>query len=887
MLGDGPFLKAAGGGAVAEVQITAEQLLKEAASLEKTIGDPRRSLKSFEPKRVRGQVDDLELADYRARRRKAFEDNVRGKRHGVAAWIKYAQFEIEQRDIRRARSIYERALEWNSDSIDVWEKYLALEASANVDLARRLFERAVTVLPRVARFWLRYAAFEEAVALRTSSTASGAASIGYGERARAIFQRWTDAPHVPAEAFVAWADLETRLAFKTDTALASTGATMPSATGVSTALQRRLNRVERAREVLDKLLKMRPTNLKAFLVATTWYQQHHQPELARAVYTTGFRTFLDLLNNTRDFDLVMNAITHEVDVAELDRKTGGRATSTRFVSFLIAFAESEEKGGNLEKAREVLREALQALRAVKAPGRIVDTLIDADDAFVRRSGTAEDVESAAYNRRLDRQLRICFGISVDKVLDLLAGATGGQVRTTVSPQEASDFLNLVDRGLESKSLRQTPLSTDEQVKEIVLRLANMCTSPREAERGAEKGAVKEASKEEWKPYTYFIMQVAMFFEIVMGNFEQAQLLWDNLGRTVPHRQVPFAKIWTETAGFYIRRMDVTSARKTLGRGIGLGCRKLKLYKFYVDMELKLGEIDRARKVAATMVEKCPQNPDAWLLLAAVESNTNQGRVRAIYVLDRALQSTLPRSLKIFEALIDFHSAVLPDVGEDAGSDDDDDGDRKRKGEEREDVREESAEEEHEQELRDIIQGFKQMKDACVDDPDTLIEVIMAEASFELGPKRRRQDCARAVLEQAQNEAKKNGQKALRAALLRRWLKLEIDRIRALDSEGKQAPPSDTVFIKALRRRQPRQVVVRKLRSATIENEDDVDTHSPRGEEAQELVDEEVWLFPDDEDDREGPSGGDKVVAEKALSIVEAARKWRQSKAASASPEKMT
>lgn len=79
------------------------------------------------------------------------------------AWIKYAQFEASHNEFDRARSVYERALEVDSRAPDVWVslipngkhtnvqlKYTDMELKArNINHARNLFDRAVTLLPRV------------------------------------------------------------------------------------------------------------------------------------------------------------------------------------------------------------------------------------------------------------------------------------------------------------------------------------------------------------------------------------------------------------------------------------------------------------------------------------------------------------------------------------------------------------------------------------------------------------------------------------------------------------------------------------------------------------------------------------------------------------------
>ena len=65
----------------AEVQRTAEQLLREAKERELELLPPPPQQK----------ITDEEPNDYKLRKRKTFEDNIRKNRTVISNWIKYAQ----------------------------------------------------------------------------------------------------------------------------------------------------------------------------------------------------------------------------------------------------------------------------------------------------------------------------------------------------------------------------------------------------------------------------------------------------------------------------------------------------------------------------------------------------------------------------------------------------------------------------------------------------------------------------------------------------------------------------------------------------------------------------------------------------------------------------
>lgn len=156
--------------APAEIQITAEQLLREAKE---------RDLEILPPPPKQKISDPAELADYQHRKRKAFEDNIRKNRTVISNWIKYAQWEESQKEIQRARSIYERALDVDHRLITLWLKYTEMEMrNRQVNHARNLWDRAVTILPRANQFWYKYTYMEEML-----ENVAGA---------RQVFERWME-----------------------------------------------------------------------------------------------------------------------------------------------------------------------------------------------------------------------------------------------------------------------------------------------------------------------------------------------------------------------------------------------------------------------------------------------------------------------------------------------------------------------------------------------------------------------------------------------------------------------------------------------------------------------------------------------------------------------
>uniref|UniRef100_A0A8C7Z5T2 Crooked neck-like protein 1 n=1 Tax=Oryzias sinensis TaxID=183150 RepID=A0A8C7Z5T2_9TELE len=154
----------------ADVQITAEQLLREAKE---------RELELLPPPPKQKITNAEELNDYKLRKRKAFEDNIRKNRTIISNWIKYAQWEESQKEVQRARSIYERALDVDHRNITLWLKYAEMEMkNRQVNHARNIWDRAITILPRVNQFWYKYTYMEE--------------MLGNVAGCRQAFERWME-----------------------------------------------------------------------------------------------------------------------------------------------------------------------------------------------------------------------------------------------------------------------------------------------------------------------------------------------------------------------------------------------------------------------------------------------------------------------------------------------------------------------------------------------------------------------------------------------------------------------------------------------------------------------------------------------------------------------
>jgi crooked neck len=173
---------------VSSIQITAEQLILESVS--RTKDRPR--LPELE-NQTQADIDDL-----RFKRRQAWERNISRSLCTYNTFIRYARWEEDMGEIDKARSVYERALEFSRfREPQVWICYVDMELRhKQIAYALNVLERSITILPRHDRFWLKYALLLE--------------SLGNIEGTRELFQRWI-AWEPPSHAFLAFVEFECRV----------------------------------------------------------------------------------------------------------------------------------------------------------------------------------------------------------------------------------------------------------------------------------------------------------------------------------------------------------------------------------------------------------------------------------------------------------------------------------------------------------------------------------------------------------------------------------------------------------------------------------------------------------------------------------------------------
>jgi crooked neck len=93
-------------------------------------------------------------------------------------------------------------------------------------------------------------------------------------------------------------------------------------------------------------------------------------------------------------------------------------------------------------------------------------------------------------------------------------------------------------------------------------------------------------KRYWRRYIYLWINYALYEELETQDYSRTRQIYSECIKLIPHKKFTFAKIWLMYAQFEVRRLDVTSARKILGRAIGM-CPKDRLFKGYIELEMQV------------------------------------------------------------------------------------------------------------------------------------------------------------------------------------------------------------------------------------------------------------------------------------------------------------
>ncbi|EGD77169.1 crooked neck protein [Salpingoeca rosetta] len=445
--------------------------------------------------------------------------------------------------------------------------------------------------------WIKYALWEE--------------SQGEIERARSVFERGLDADHRASALWIKYAEMEMkhRQVNHARNIYDRAVTILPRVDTFwykYTYMEEKIENIAGARAIFERWMEWHPVE-QAWNSYINMELRYNQVENARAVYERYILCHMEPA-------VWIKYAKFEVKYGEIDK---ARSVYERAVEFfgednispelLVSFAQFEERQKEYERARTIYKYGLDRI-----PKEAARELFDAFTAFEKKYGDRKGVDSVILNKRQFQY---------------------------------------------EKEVEENPHNYDAWFDYI--RLAESSGDVDKARDVYERAIANVplvAEKRYWRRYIYLWIYYAVFEELDAKDMERTRAVYKACIDLIPHKSFTFAKIWLLAAQFEIRQKRISSARKLLGRAIGM-CPKDKLFKGYIEIELQLREFDRCRTLYDKYLEFNASNCQTWTRYAELETVLgDEERARGIYELAVA-QPLLDMPEVLWKAYIDFEHAL--------------------------------------------------------------------------------------------------------------------------------------------------------------------------------------------------------------------------------------
>ncbi|KAF4375938.1 hypothetical protein F8388_010075, partial [Cannabis sativa] len=585
----------------APVQITAEQILREARERQEAeIRPPKQKI-----------TDSTELADYRLRKRKEFEDLIRRVRWNTSVWIKYAQWEESQKDFNRARSVWERALEVDYRNHTLWLKYAEVEMKNKfINHARNVWDRAVMLLPRVDQLWYKYIHMEEI--------------LGNVAGARQIFERWME-----------W---------------------MPDQQGWLSYIkfELRYNEVERARAIFERFVRCHP-KVSSWIRFAKFEMKNGEVGRARQVYEKA----VEILADDEEAEQLFVAFAEfeekckEAERARciykfaLDHIPKGRAEDLyrKFVAF-------EKQHGDREGIEDAIvgKRRFQYEDEVRKSPLNYDTWFDyirLEESVGSKERIREVYERAIANvppaeekRYWQRYIYLWINYALYEELD------AGDVERTRDVYR--ECLKLIPH--EKFSFAKIwLLAAQFEIRQLNLKGARLILG----------NAIGKAPKDK-------IFKKYIEIELQLGNIDRGRKLYEKYLEWAPEN----CYAWSKYAELEKSLCETERARGIFELAIAQPALDMPeiLWKAYIDFEISENEFDRTRELYERLLDRT-KHLKVWISFAEFEasaiedSNTDLEEEDMEDFLREQKKLCLERARRVFEKAINYFRTTAPELKE--------------------------------------------------------------------------------------------------------------------------------------------------------------------------------------------------------------------------------
>lgn len=489
------------------------------------------------------------------------------------------------------RKHFEDNIRYRREQIGIWVKYARFEEdNKEFERVRSVFERALEVDHRSAELWLRYAEFEmrNEFVNRARNVLDRAVQIL--PRVDFLWYKYAYMEEMVGDAEKCREVFERWMSWCPDDGAWLSYARFEVRCAKASVNEGEQPNMDRATEVMKRYVNEYPC-AKSFLKLGKWAEHEAKDiSLARRVYESA----------------LMELEPEEVRQARIFKQ----------------FAAFEERQGEYERARVIYQHAIKLLNLGERATRMKD-----------------DDEELTDNERYRRDELYKAYVAFEKK----HGQKDGIENVILTKQRAEYNKRIQDDSLDYDGWFEFAKLEEDH---------GDAAAVRDVYERAVANIPPAEEKQYWKRYIYLWIYYAVFEELQTGDLERASKIYDACLSIIPHKKFSFSKIWIYAAKLHVRRKDLTTARKLLGRAIGM-CGKEKIFIEYIALELTLGEIDRCRALYNKYLQMMPHNCKAWSRYADLERSVGETeRCRALYEL-AVSQEALDMPELLWKGYIDF------------------------------------------------------------------------------------------------------------------------------------------------------------------------------------------------------------------------------------------
>ena len=336
-------------------------------------------------------------------------------------------------------------------------------------------------------------------------------------------------------------------------------------------MEERLENYAGARAIYEKWMSWKPTD-NAWLQYVKFEERCGEPSLARAVFERYLQEHQTAVAFTR-------YCKFEERHKEFDKARAGYETCIHLLDaellneeVFIKYAQFEIRRGETERASRVFKLGLERLGSPDKSKELYSAFVQ----HTKLTGKRSEIEQILIDKRRAHYERLV---------------------TEDSENFQDAFFNYIRMEEEAGEI--------DRAREMYERAVSRVPPGRD--------------KKHWKRYVYLWLFYAQFEETVCQDMDRCRSVYETAVKLLDMKKVSFSKVSKAFAEFELRQMNLPGFRSVLlhavetSKGV-----KRSVARYWVEMELKLGNVSQARQVAAKIVEINPCLVQSWIGFVELE-----------------------------------------------------------------------------------------------------------------------------------------------------------------------------------------------------------------------------------------------------------------------------